>query len=80
MTKQKYNIYKYYRPQWRNFISTRSKDFFERVATHDSIVISQHGFSAAMFTDPVFADLAGPHAERRTLAIVIYNHILINEL
>lgn len=44
------------------------KDFFERVATHDSIVISQHGFSAAMFTDPVFADLAGPHAERRTLS------------
>jgi hypothetical protein len=48
------------------FYITRSKDFFERVATHDSIVISQHGFSAAMFTDPVFADLAGPHAERRT--------------
>lgn len=44
------------------------RDFFERAAVYDSIVISQHGFSASLFTDPVFADLAGPHAERRALS------------
>lgn len=44
------------------------KDFFERAAAYDSIVISQHGFSASLFTDPVFADLAGPHAERSALS------------
>lgn len=48
--------------------SPTQEEFFEKSSDNDIIIISQHGMSVGMYADPVFADLSGPHAERKTLS------------
>ncbi len=55
--------------------SPTQNDFFEKSLDRDAIIISQHGISAGIFTDPVFANLSGPHAVMKTLS---YEHLQSN--
>nr|WP_314508582.1 hypothetical protein [uncultured Pantoea sp.] len=52
-------------------LSPPQKEFFDKSSISEAIVISQHGMSLGMFTDPVFANLSGPHADVRTLSYEI---------
>lgn len=49
-------------------ISPTQNEFFDKSSDSDAIIISQHGMSAGIFTDPVFANLSGPHAVMKTLS------------
>jgi tetratricopeptide (TPR) repeat protein len=51
--------------------SPPQNEFFDKSSESDSIIISQHGMSVGMFTDPVFANLSGPHADIKTLSYEI---------
>ncbi|MDU0994302.1 MAG: hypothetical protein E7A54_15195 [Morganella morganii] len=55
--------------------SPTQNDFFDKSLDRDAIIISQHGISAGIFTDPVFANLSGPHAVMKTLS---YEHLQSN--
>lgn len=49
-------------------ISPTQDEFFNKSSDSDAIIISQHGISVGNFTDPVFANLSGPHAVMKTLS------------
>jgi tetratricopeptide (TPR) repeat protein len=49
-------------------LSPTQNEFFDKSSDSDAIIISQHGMSVGIFTDPVFANLSGPHAAMKTLS------------
>lgn len=49
-------------------VSPTQDEFFDKSLDSDAIIISQHGMSAGIYTDPVFANLSGPHAVMKTLS------------
>jgi tetratricopeptide (TPR) repeat protein len=49
-------------------LSPTQNEFFDKSSDSDAIIISQHGMSVGIFTDPVFANLSGPHAVMKTLS------------
>ncbi|MEI7196423.1 hypothetical protein WCT81_11895 [Pectobacterium versatile] len=49
-------------------LSPTQNEFFDKSSDSEAIIISQHGMSVGMFTDPVFANLSGPYAEIETLS------------